>query len=394
MHTTLWQRAAVAAVLVTLPLAAAVEPNRAGKDVEALVAVGPRVAGTPAMERASAYLISEYRKAGYVAEVRTFTYPKFEDLGSSLTVGGQTLGGQAIQGSPAGRPAARLVAVPNVGRPEDFAGLPVRGTIAIVRRGDIRFGEKARNAAAAGAAGLIIVNTQPGELLGTLGEEVSIPVLGLSGERGGPLLERARTAAVEASLNVNTRRGTVTGRNVVAFMEGVTRPGVLLGGHYDSVLGSPGANDNASGTAVVLEIARSLQGTPLARQAWFVSFDGEEDGLRGSQAFVGAASPEFLRGLKGMLNFDMVGVNDRLLAGGSTALVELTQSIDRSVGSFNDRSGSDHAPFLSANVPAVFFYRGQEPNYHQPTDTRVEPRLLDATARVGLELVQRLLAAQ
>ena len=81
-----------------------------------------------------------------------------------------------------------------------------------------------------------------------------------------------------------------------------------LGAHYDSVSGSPGANDNASGTAVVLEIALKLSGTPLARQAWFVAFNGEEDDLHGSKAFVNSAKSQFLSELQGMLNFDMVGL--------------------------------------------------------------------------------------
>ena len=86
--------------------ASAVEPGRAGTDVRALVKLGPRVAGTKVMDRASTYLIEQYRKAGYVAEVQTFTYPKFEDLGSSLTVDGTTIKGQALNGSRSLKPTA------------------------------------------------------------------------------------------------------------------------------------------------------------------------------------------------------------------------------------------------------------------------------------------------
>jgi hypothetical protein len=122
----------------------------ANADVEALVAFGPRVAGTPVMEQASDYLLAAYRQAGYVTEVQTFTYSKFEDNGSTLTLGNTTLAGRALNNSVAGNLTARLVAVPNVGRTEDFAQVDVQGAIAIVRRGEIRFSEKASNAAAAG----------------------------------------------------------------------------------------------------------------------------------------------------------------------------------------------------------------------------------------------------
>lgn len=381
-----WWWAALVAVLVSLPTTSAGEPGRAGADVQALVKLGPRISGTPVMDLASTYLLEEYRKAGYVAEVQTFTYSKFEDLGSNLTIGGTTIKGRALNGSLAGKLTAPLVAVPNVGRAADFASVDVKGAIAIVRRGEIRFLEKAQNAAAAGAVGLVLVNTEPGNLYGTLGV-ARIPVLALSGEQGRPLLDRAR---LKVGLNVNTRQRVVTGRNVVAHLKGVTRPSVLLGGHYDSVPGAPGANDNASGTAVVLEIARNLSDKSLARQAWFIAFDGEEDGLHGSRAFVSAAQPQFLSGLKGMLNFDMVGVNDKLRVGGEPSLTALAQAADHSISSFQTEGGSDHAPFAAAGVPVLFFYRGQEPNYHTPNDKQVDPRLLDETARVGIDVVKRL----
>ena len=365
------------------------QPSRASADVRALVALGPRVAGTPVMDKASAYLLEEYRKAGYVAQVQTFTYSKFQDLGSTLTVGDMTIPGRALNGSLAGKLKAPLVAVPNVGRSADFASVNVRGAIAIVRRGEIRFLQKAENAAAAGAVGLIIVNTHLGNFSGTLGGATPIPVLALSGEQGKPLLEGRQSEPLEVSLNVNTRQGLVTGRNVVAHLEGVTKPSVLLGAHYDSVVGSPGANDNASGTAVVLEIARNLSGTPLARQAWFVAFDGEEDGLHGSRAFVRAAQRVPLSGLKAMLNFDMVGVNDQLRVGGASSLTALAKAADPEISTLQSNDSSDHAPFAAAGVPVLFFYRGQEPNYHTPNDKQVDPRLLDETVRVGQDVVKR-----
>ena len=376
------------AILIITPSAAgAVEPGRAGTDVRALVKLGPRVAGTPVMDLASNYLIEQYRKAGYVTEVQTFTYPKFEDLGSNLTVDGTTIKGQALNGSPSLKLTAPLVVVPNVGRTADFASVDVKGAIAIVRRGEIRFLEKAQNAATAGAVGLVLVNNEPGNLYGSLGGEVRIPVLALAGEQGKPLLDR-EGKRLQVSLNVNTRQRVVTGRNVVAHLEGVTQPSVLLGGHYDSVSGAPGANDNASGTAVVLEIARNLSGTSFARQVWFVAFDGEEDGLHGSKTFVSAAKPQFLSGLDAMLNFDMVGVNDLLRVGGTSSLTALLKEVNSEISTFQAYGGSDHAPFANADVPVLFFYRGQEPNYHTPNDKQVEPNLLDETARIGLDVVR------
>lgn len=365
-----------------------VQTNRDNADVQALVNFGPRVAGTPATEKASNYLLQEYRKAGYVAEIQTFSYPKFVDLGSNLTIDGKVVAGKALNGYQAGKLTAPLVVVPNFGREGDYANVNVTGKVAIVKRGEIRFLEKAQNAANAGAVGLVVVNTKPGNLFGTLGGDAKIPVLALTDEAGKSLLEA--TTPRQANLAVNTRQGNVTGRNVIARLPGVTQPKVILGGHYDSVVDSPGANDNASGTAVVLAIARKAAKTSLARQAWFMAFDGEEDGLHGSKAFVSSAKPEFLQGLKGMLNFDMVGVNDRLLVGGTQSLTKLAKSTNPEITTFGGRGGSDHASFASANVPVLFFYRGEDPNYHSPGDKNVDAKLLNETAQLGFDLANKI----
>lgn len=388
-----WWWLSLALLLVMTPSLATISPSRTKANVQALVAFGPRVAGTPAVEQASAYLIEEYRRAGYATEIGTFTYQRNEDLGSTLMVAEQRLAGRALSGSPAGQMTAPLVAVPSVGRPTDFAKVDVRGAIAIVRRGEIPFFEKARNAKTSGAVGLVIVNSEPGELRGTLVGAAEIPVLALSGDRGQPLLAKARTQKRSASLAVNTASRTITGRNVIAHLPNVARPSILLGGHYDSVPGSPGANDNASGTAVVLEIARRFAGTPVANSAWFVAFDGEEDGLRGSAAFVKAAGSEFLGNLKAMLNFDMVAINDKLLVGGNKQITGLAQKVDRKITSIGDSGRSDHHSFATAGVPVIFFYRGQDPNYHSPGDTKADPKLMDETVQVAQSLVRELLEA-
>ncbi|WP_276752338.1 M28 family metallopeptidase [Chlorogloeopsis fritschii] len=361
-QTNSWLQAGLVAVVVLLPTACALQPNHLNKvveslpkaeakqsdrinanyaDVQALVNMGARVAGTPVMEKASAYLVEEYRKAGYITQVQTFNYQKFVDSGSNLIVNGVTIEGKALNNTIPGKLNAPLVAVPNVGRTSDFEQVNVKGAIAIVRRGEIRFSEKADHATAAGAIGLVIVNNKPGDLDGgMLGEPPKIPVLALSSERGNPLLEQAQNAPVNISLNVNAQQQVVTGRNVIAHLPGVTKPNIILGAHYDSVPGSPGANDNASGTAVVLALARNLSHTNLGRQAWFVAFDGEEDGLHGSRAFVNTAKPEFLSGLKGMLNFDMVGVNEELGIGGTSSLTAFAKDDSSIWSTFNAHKGS------------------------------------------------------
>lgn len=366
--------------------------DRPQADVQVLISFGPRVPETPASTQARNYLLAEYRQAGYQTELGKFTYPKFEDRGSTLTINGVIIKGRALNRSPAGQLSAPLVVVPAVGRSQDFAAVDVKGAIAIVRRGEIRFSEKAQNAAAAGAVGLVIVNTNPDPLYGSLDGDANIPVLGLSGQQGESLLQTTRTQPPIARLNVNVRQKTITGYNIIAHLPNVKQPNILLGAHYDSVPKSPGANDNASGTAVVLELARHLANKPVAHQAWFVAFDGEEDGLQGSKVFVKTAEPKFLSNLQAMLNFDMVGVNDQLFVGGTESLIALAQKANPKLSKIRDAGASDHEPFARAGVPVLFFYRGEDPNYHSPTDTVVDPKLLQATAEAAQSLMQYHLA--
>jgi aminopeptidase YwaD len=369
--------------------------SQAYTDVQNLVNMGPRVTGTPTNEKASAYIEQQYRQAGYRTRIQTFTYAKFRDSGSNLVVDRTNIKANAFRGSAPSKLSARLVAIPNFGRANDFATVNVKGAIAVVKRGEIRFTEKVANAVNAGAVGVVIVNNKSSRLAGgTLTEKSKIPVLGISGDEGDKLIARSQAAPLTITLNANVQNTDVTGRNVIGYREGVTQPKVILGGHFDSVEGAPGANDNASGTAVVLDIARKVANTPLARQAWFVAFDGEEDGLHGSRAFVDAATPQFLSELKGMMNFDMVGVNDKLLIGGSSELTKLAQVVEPKAelyGASYANGASDHAPFAAKGVPILFFYRGMEPNYHTPNDKTIDPKLLDETTQAGLDIFKRLI---
>ncbi|MBE9013477.1 M28 family peptidase [Pseudanabaenaceae cyanobacterium LEGE 13415] len=359
-------------------------------DAQALISLGARVAGTPTAERASELLIDRYKKLGYEVEVQTFTYPKFFDAGSSLSIDGKTIEAWAMVRSIAGNPSGRLVAVPNYGKPEDFKTVDVRNQIAIVKRGGgVQFIQKIENAAAAGAIGVLIVNNQPGNIRGMLMKPSTIPAASLPQDVGTSLLEQAQKTTVQATLTVKAQPDAL-GRNVIAHLPNVKQPKLIIGGHFDSVENSPGANDNASGTAVVLGIARSLAKSPAAKQIWFMAFDGEEDGLKGSEAFVDRATQPFLSGLKAMLNFDMVGVNDRLLLDGSGTMTSIAQSITGDVNS-SRFGGSDHASFKSKNVSTLFFFRGKDPNYHSPNDKTVDPRLLKETQDEALKIVQKVL---
>ncbi len=377
------------AVLGLLALAQTFSTERMQADLRALLAQGPRVAGTPAAQAAAEYLAAELRKAGYGVEFFPFTYSRTRDQGTSLQVSSRVFPVQSVAGSPAGRVEGSLVAVPGAGLAADFANLDLQGAIAVVRRGGILGLEKARLAAERGALGIVLLTEEPSGTRFTFGGSSPIPGVTLSQSDGAGLLSQPGARAV---LDVRIATEEVQGRNVIA-RRGSANPLAIVGAHYDSVPGSPGANDNASGTVAVLELARQLAASPLAQQVWFMFFDGEEDGLWGSRRFV-EQNPELVRGLKAMINLDMVGVNvnGTLGIGGSGELRALADcnALQVACGSAPG-GGSDHVPFAQAGVPVLFFFRGLDPNYHRPTDTIADPLLMAQAGQVVQGILERLL---
>ncbi len=193
--------------------------------------------------------------------------------------------------------------------------------------------------------------------------------------------------------------GVVQGeaRNVIAALRGTAsapRRTVVIGAHYDHLgfggFGSRspdatgsvhnGADDNASGTAVLIEAARLLaSGPPLAQDILFVAFTGEERGLWGSAAYVRApAAP--LEHTIAMLNLDMVGrVRDDLLTVLGTGTAEewpelLERANERIAAPFELRlnsdgfGASDHASFHARGIPVLHFFSNTHPDYHRVED--------------------------
>ncbi len=382
-------KALLSVVFLLLAWAGAFSTERMQADLQALLSQGPRVTGLPATTAAGEYLAAELRKVGYTVEFQPFAYSRTRDQGSSLQVGAATLPVSSVAGSPGRRVEGPLAVVPGAGLAADFANLNLQGAIAVVRRGGIPGLEKAQLAAGRGALGIILVTEEPSGTRFTFGGSSPIPGVTLSRSDGDALFNKAGTQAV---LDVRIVTEEVQGRNVIA-KRGTSNPLALVGAHYDSVPGSPGANDNASGTVTVLELARQLADTPLSAQIWFMFFDGEEDGLWGSRRFV-EQNPEIVRGLKAMLNLDMVGVNvnGALGIGGSGELRALADcnALQVACGSAPG-GGSDHVPFAQAGVPVLFFFRGLDPNYHRPTDTLADPVLMAQTGQVVRGILEKLL---
>jgi len=222
---------------------------------------------------------------------------------------------------------------------------------------------------------------------------------------------------VEIRENVDVERVVKTVHNVVGYLPGETDEYVIVGAHYDhlglggqfslapSLTGTvhPGADDNASGTAAVIELARHFSALPRPRRGiLFMTFAGEELGLLGSGYY--ANHPELpLDKAVTMINMDMIGrVRDgKLYVGGAGTGTTLRQDLDASTPHFplhvdySDNSGygsSDHTEFTAKQVPVLFFFSGLHGDYHKPSDTwdKIDANAAVEVVRLVAEVADRL----
>jgi hypothetical protein len=196
------------------------------------------------------------------------------------------------------------------------------------------------------------------------------------------------------NLDVDIGRDVKTVHNVAAYLPGATSEYVVIGAHYDhlglggqfslapSLTGTvhPGADDNASGTAGVIELARWFSKQPKPQRGiLFLTFAGEELGLLGSSYYVNHPLLP-LKDDVAMINMDMIGrVRDRKIyvggvGSGSTFDVLLKQLVPSHDfdADLTDKAGygsSDHTSFTTKQVPVLFFFSGLHADYHKPSDT-------------------------
>lgn len=366
--------------------------------VEALsVGIGSRLAGSPAQSQTHQYLMARFQELGYQVELQPFTITAYQDRGASVALAGalgQPVSANTLQYSAAGSVEAPLVEA-GLGKPDDFEVEDVRGKVALVMRGDTRFADKVQAATDAGAVAIVIVNNQPGNFNGSLVSMSSIPAVSVSQEDGATLRQTIRAGGATVRVEVNASNEQSTGQNVVA-----TRPGgpqtLVIGGHVDSVAAGPGANDNASGTAVVLELARVMAARETPYTLKFIGFDAEEIGLVGSNYYVSQLPEAERRSIVAMVNLDMVGVGDSSRVGGSEALVRLAQAsaarTGLTLGQMGENGGSDHSSFIRAGIPGLFIHRTNDPNYHSPNDKAqyIDPANLQIAGQLALDVVAAL----
>lgn len=184
--------------------------------------------------------------------------------------------------------------------------------------------------------------------------------------------------------------GSITGRNVIGYINNDAQNTIVIGAHYDHLgYGGDGslfrdsikaihngADDNASGTAVMLDLARKLNTTNTNNNYLFIAFSGEEMGLLGSNYFV--KNPTInTKAVSYMINMDMVGrlKKDSALAvygtGTSPMFKQVLKAHNTKFKLIENESGvgpSDHTSFYLADIPVLHFFTGQHEDYHKPSD--------------------------
>jgi len=324
---------------------------------------------------------------------------------------------------------------------DDYAGIDVRGKLVVILAHEpqeydaksvfegkvytdhAQYYSKASNAKSHGARGVILVadrinHQQDPEALERFGRTDGPPDAGILFvqvkeevvrpwfQAAGKDIEKLETAIdadlkprsfvlpkVEVRENVDVERAVKTVNNVAGWLPGETDEYLILGAHYDhlglgeqfsmapSLAGTvhPGADDNASGTAGVLELARYFASQPKPKRGiLFMTFAGEELGLLGSGYY--ANHPELpLAKAVTMINMDMIGrVRDaRLYIGGVATGTTLRADLDQITPRYKLRidysesgyGSSDHTSFTAKQVPVLFFFSGLHSDYHKPSDT-------------------------
>lgn len=287
---------------------------------------------------------------------------------------------------------------------DDYAGIDVNGKIVLIKTSSpdgthphskyIEFNDERKKiqlAASKGAVGVIFYNldenyTLPGTDYRRNITAENIPVYVVDSTVAKEILQHNDAIIMRTELMEEVR----TGHNVLGFMDNHAATTIVIGAHYDHLghgeiegslyRGAPaihnGADDNASGVAMILAMARGLKDLNTANNYLFIAFSGEEMGLFGSKAFTQSPLMSQYQ-INYMLNYDMVGRMDTTNTviingvGTSPAWAVLKEIKTGGLTLSTTESGigpSDQTSFYLKDIPVVHFFTGSHADYHKPTD--------------------------
>lgn len=347
-----------------------------------------RALGSPGYDAAVDAVEGVLRDAGWTVHEDAFTAPAFADEGAStLSVGGATYSSDDVRPliyAPAGTAEGPVVAMgwpPGAAAPSgrgcdvtDYGTLPEHA-IVVAGRDDCYRRQAVVAAQAAGAAAYIAVAEGPPgtpplrpTLISPSG--LAIPAVAVSARVASALRAAADTHAT-AKLVATARTWNAPTRSVVAELAGsVAGRVVMVGAHLDSVIDGPGIDDDGTGVAALLQLARALAGTRPQTTIRLAFWTAEEEGLVGSAHYVAGLGGADLNAIVAYLNADMIG-SPNGYAGvyeesgsptGSPAVGALLRAALGRLGvtavPVDTGGGSDHVPFSRAGVPVGGLFSG------------------------------------
>lgn len=358
--------------------------------------LGPRESATAQEAVAAEYLQDRFQESGYETEIQRFTIEDLALAGMGLRLDlpdPEEFAALPLERSGLGDVSGILTPV-GLAMPGDLPDGGLEGRIAVAKPGVITFQAKAENIFAAGAVGLVIYNNVFGPFRGVLATQPDFPVISISRNDGEAIEDLLADSEIEALITLTTK--DLPSQNVIAEKKGPGESVVVLGGHYDSVPGIAGANDNASGAAVLVTLARMLADVDLPFTIRIVPFGSEELGLLGSRFYVESLSENELENTKAMLNFDALGTGSGVSVFGDGDITALVSDIGDQVNvdvavTLGLRGGSsDFASFREAGVPYLMFFGDDVSRIHTERDTLefVQAEMLGGAAAVAAALLQ------
>lgn len=391
------------------------------------VDIGPREAGSNAEKAGAEYIKNVMKSYGYDTTIEEA--PRGNRVKPQLKVisdDNKEIPLRVVNGSPqTGEDGITgNVYDVGVGQPDDFTK-DVENNIALIQNGVIPAWDKVKNAVDAGAAGVIIYDNRESYNLPYLSigsQKSSIPVVGITKTEGESLLSQISEVELEIQLSIQTLTNQKT-LNVIAVKKpkDVDNPEIIyVGSHLDSVPFAPGANDNASGTATLMELARVFKDYDGDKELRFAAFGGEELGFVGSRYHVGNLSQDEIDRTKVQFQMDMVGTAwvpasqlfINTVDGKSNLVSQSTHEaadrldINKSLLPLHQLSRSDHVPFHEAGVDSALFIWMEpgtapgaadlEPYYHSLEDKieHISPERIQLSGDVVFNAISDLIGFQ
>jgi aminopeptidase YwaD len=382
--------------------------------------IGPRPGGLEAENQAANYIADQLKSHGYEVKYQYFPVADQFLADVSFTDGTSWQMGAAPNGKVSDVPVkAEVIFVDGGTQAADFPA-DVKEKVVLLTRANTTadYRQQVDHAVNAGAAGVILQSVvgSRGNYGSTFNPSLTtayeVPIFGAAYIQGEWLKEQLNAGPVEIELTAK-KYSDLQSVNVIGTKKAKNKKSdgkeVILSAHMDSVVGAPGANDNASGIGLMLELARVFKGYNTDKDLKFIAFGSEERGLLGSRYYVDQLTQAERANIEAVFNPDMVATNYAeaknlyvmTVDGGKNIVTESTMAAGARLGNSDILPGkfgsSDHVPFHDAGIPsALFIWMGIdswdplvyhiEKVYHTPEDT-IEDNISTERMQSALEII-------